>query len=153
MAYGTTFAVLLHQHRRAGEWTQEALAERSTVSVEAISALERGVRRKPRRATAELLADALGLELDTRRQFMEVACSIVEDPTARCICVRLRSSGRCQVESDGERGDALASAFIRAVTEMSPTDIAAAALSALHVLASSVSETNRDRPARPRPAA
>jgi len=56
-----SFARLLRRLRLRARLTQEELADRSGLSVEAISALERGFRRHPRRATRALLADALGL--------------------------------------------------------------------------------------------
>jgi predicted ATPase/transcriptional regulator with XRE-family HTH domain len=61
-AEGTaSFGLLLRRHRRAAGLTQEALAERAGLSVEAISALERGRRRAPHRDTVQLLAVALRL--------------------------------------------------------------------------------------------
>jgi tetratricopeptide (TPR) repeat protein/transcriptional regulator with XRE-family HTH domain len=57
-----SFASLLHGYRVAANLTQEELAERSGVSVRAISDLERGAKLRPQRATVEMLAD--GLELD-----------------------------------------------------------------------------------------
>ncbi len=45
--------------RVAAGLTQEALAERSEVSVDAISALENGRRSRPRRTTVSMLADGL----------------------------------------------------------------------------------------------
>ena len=58
---GATFDTLLRRHRRAAGLTQEALAERSGLSVNAISTLERGVRRRPYRGTIGQLAEALRL--------------------------------------------------------------------------------------------
>jgi len=55
------FGTLLKQHRLDAGFSQEALAARASVSVEAISALERGVRHAPRAETIGLLAVALGL--------------------------------------------------------------------------------------------
>lgn len=55
------FAPLLREYRVAAGLTQEALAARSGISVRAISDLERGIRRRPQRATMQLLADGLGL--------------------------------------------------------------------------------------------
>src|ERR1700730_2380113 len=55
------FASLLRRLRLRAALTQEELAERSGLSVEAISALERGFRRHPRTATLALLASALDL--------------------------------------------------------------------------------------------
>jgi predicted ATPase/DNA-binding XRE family transcriptional regulator len=65
------FARLLKRLRLRAALTQEELAERSGLSVEAISALERGVRRHPRRATLALLAGALGLAAAERDAFLE----------------------------------------------------------------------------------
>jgi transcriptional regulator with XRE-family HTH domain len=58
-----SFAELLRGFRGVRGLTQEELAERSGLSVYAISMLERGVRTAPRSSTVELLARAL--ELDT----------------------------------------------------------------------------------------
>lgn len=54
-------AALLRRHRAAAQFTQEDLAARSGVSVKAISALERGSRRRPQQKTLGQLATALGL--------------------------------------------------------------------------------------------
>jgi predicted ATPase/transcriptional regulator with XRE-family HTH domain len=67
------FGPLLRQWRRAASLTQEELAERAGMSVETISALERGVSRSPYRATIASLADALGLDRDGRAQLLEAA--------------------------------------------------------------------------------
>ena len=56
-----SFGDLLRRFRRAAHLSQEELAERARVSVDAISALERGARRAPQRQTLTLLAAALGL--------------------------------------------------------------------------------------------
>lgn len=68
-----TFAALLRRFRRATGLTQAELAEHAGLSPEAISALERGVNRTPRRETVDLLADALGLETQERAQFEQSA--------------------------------------------------------------------------------
>jgi transcriptional regulator with XRE-family HTH domain len=60
------FGELLRRHRVAANMTQEALAERSGMSLEAIVMLERGMRPFPRRSTVALLVDALGLAPDDR---------------------------------------------------------------------------------------
>jgi transcriptional regulator with XRE-family HTH domain len=65
------FGARLRRLRRRAGLTQEALAERSGLSVDAISALERGFRKYPRRATLELLAGALELEPPAREAFLE----------------------------------------------------------------------------------
>jgi predicted ATPase/DNA-binding CsgD family transcriptional regulator len=67
-------AVLLRLWAEAG-LTQEQLAARAGLSPNAIAALERGRRRVPRGATVELLAGALGLDGDTRAQFVAAARS------------------------------------------------------------------------------
>ena len=55
------FATLLRRHRIAAGLTQEELAERTGLSREAISLLERGERRTPYPHTIRALAQALGL--------------------------------------------------------------------------------------------
>ncbi|HEX6796634.1 MAG TPA: AAA family ATPase [Ktedonobacterales bacterium] len=57
----SAFGLLLRRLRQAAGLTQEELAERASLSVEGISALERGVNRAPRRDTITLLASALAL--------------------------------------------------------------------------------------------
>ena len=56
------FARALRRARLAAELTQEELAERAGVSARAISDLERGVNRSPRRDTIELIVEALKLD-------------------------------------------------------------------------------------------
>jgi predicted ATPase/transcriptional regulator with XRE-family HTH domain len=55
------FGDLLRDHRAAARLTQEQLADLAGLSLDAVSALERGVRKTPRRATVFALADALRL--------------------------------------------------------------------------------------------
>src|SRR5690348_2436271 len=69
------FGSLLRRHRQAAGLTQEELAERAGLSVEGISALERGVNRAPRKDTVELLAEALGLAAAARDAFAIAARS------------------------------------------------------------------------------
>jgi transcriptional regulator with XRE-family HTH domain len=64
-----TFATLLRQYRVAAHLSQEKLAERAGLSVAAISALERGVRKTPHMATVRLLAKALRLSAAERALF------------------------------------------------------------------------------------
>jgi len=68
-----TFGERLRRHRVAAGLTQEALAERSGVSVEAISALENGRRRSPRRDTVTMLADGLDLAPEARQELVAAA--------------------------------------------------------------------------------
>lgn len=68
----STFADLLRRYRQATGLTQEELAERARLSVQAIGALERGDRRAPRKETISLLAEALSLT-ETERAAFEAA--------------------------------------------------------------------------------
>ena len=67
------FGALLRRYRLAAGLSQEALAERARLSTEGVSALERGFRRTPQRGTLALLASALGLDDEKRREFEEAA--------------------------------------------------------------------------------
>ncbi len=58
----STFAELLRGFRHSAGLSQEELAARSGLSVDAVAALERGRRRIPRPLTIRLLAEALGLD-------------------------------------------------------------------------------------------
>ncbi len=68
-----SFAHLLKRHRVAAGLSQETLAERTGVSVDTISYLERDERHAPHKATLDLLIAALSLDDDSRRQIEEVA--------------------------------------------------------------------------------
>lgn len=70
-----TFAALLKRHRRNAGLTQEELAERAGLSARAISDLERGVKRTPRRDTLSLLINALELSEAEREQFQRAVGS------------------------------------------------------------------------------
>ena len=61
---GDTFGKVLRRFRRRAGLTQEGLAERAGLSANAISALERGERRRPYPHTVQALAAALGLDVD-----------------------------------------------------------------------------------------
>src|SRR5256885_1345208 len=61
-----SFGALLRRYRLAGGLSQEELAGRAGLSLQAVSALERGVRRAPHRDTVALLAQALALAPDQR---------------------------------------------------------------------------------------
>jgi len=67
-----TFGSLLRRARRAAGLSQEALAERAGISVDAVSALERGLSRAPHQDTLELLAEALQLSAEERMQWEQV---------------------------------------------------------------------------------
>src|SRR5919112_5265389 len=75
---------LLRQHRTAAGLTQEDLAERSGLSVDTISLLERGEHRRPHRYTMQSLAAALGLSQSDRIRF---------EMTARMPAVRADARG------------------------------------------------------------
>jgi transcriptional regulator with XRE-family HTH domain len=64
LAHPLPFGALLKRERLARGLTQEALAERAGLSTRAISDLERGVNRAPRKETLRLLAEALQLSAD-----------------------------------------------------------------------------------------
>ncbi len=67
------FGTQLRGLRKRADLTQEALADRSGLSVEGISALERGQRRRPRADTIDLLAAGLRLGPDDRRSLVAAA--------------------------------------------------------------------------------
>jgi len=81
---GPEFGRLLRQHRRASGLSQEELAQRAGLSVDAVAALERGRRRAPRPLTARMLADALGLDTADRITFLDTAAGPAED-AVRCV--------------------------------------------------------------------
>ena len=58
-------AGLLKKFRVQAGLSQQTLAERALISVQAVSALERGFRKAPYRATLERIADALALSHDS----------------------------------------------------------------------------------------
>jgi transcriptional regulator with XRE-family HTH domain len=70
---GGHFGNLLRYYRLAADLTQEALADRSGLSVLTISALERGVNQAPRRETLDLLGRALALRSDQVAAFEAAA--------------------------------------------------------------------------------
>jgi predicted ATPase/DNA-binding CsgD family transcriptional regulator/DNA-binding XRE family transcriptional regulator len=65
-----SFGEQLRRHREGAALTQEELAERAGITAMAISALERGERRRPYPNTVRALADALGLEETDRAEFV-----------------------------------------------------------------------------------
>ncbi len=75
------FGALLRQARAAAELTQEALAERASLSARTISDLERGLKLRPQAATLHLLMDALGLDAAARQRF-EAAAAAPSRPAA-----------------------------------------------------------------------
>jgi predicted ATPase/transcriptional regulator with XRE-family HTH domain len=71
------FGTLLRHYRLAARLSQEALAERAQMSVNGVSALERGYRRTPQRETLALLVSALALDDEQRREFEATAARSV----------------------------------------------------------------------------
>jgi transcriptional regulator with XRE-family HTH domain len=69
----TAFAALLRRFRRETGMTQAELAEKAGLSTEAVSALERGINRTPRRETVDLLSEALNLDEHNRVLFEQAA--------------------------------------------------------------------------------
>jgi predicted ATPase/transcriptional regulator with XRE-family HTH domain len=67
------FGEVLRRLRLAAGLSQEILAERARVSKQAVSALERGVRRAPQAQTLALLMDALALDATSRMQLETAA--------------------------------------------------------------------------------
>ncbi len=63
------FGTLLRTHRLAAGLSQDELAEKARMSANGISALERGIRRRPQRETLVFLASALGLSDEERLAF------------------------------------------------------------------------------------
>jgi predicted ATPase len=81
-AGSSDFAKLLRHHRRAAGLSQESLAERARMSSDGISSLERGHRRTPQRETLALLAGALALNDEQRRE-LEAAAARAEPRGSR----------------------------------------------------------------------
>src|SRR5919107_596121 len=77
------FGDLLRRYRNAAGLTQEDLAERSGLSVDTISLLERGEHRRPHRYTRQSLADALGLSQSDRIRFERAARKAAVNATTR----------------------------------------------------------------------
>jgi tetratricopeptide (TPR) repeat protein/transcriptional regulator with XRE-family HTH domain len=70
---GSAFGALLRRHREAVGLTQEELAERSGLSVRAISDLERGRTSRPYRRSVASLAGGLGLDDDAAADLLRTA--------------------------------------------------------------------------------
>ncbi|MDQ2808380.1 MAG: helix-turn-helix domain-containing protein [Chloroflexota bacterium] len=73
-----SFRELLRAYRLRARLTQEELAKRADLSLNAVSALERGVNQQPRKETVRLLAEALGLDPAERTAFTAAARAEVE---------------------------------------------------------------------------
>jgi len=75
-----SFAAQLKAHREAASFTQEELATIAGLSVHAISALERGERRRPQVETVRALSAALDLTGAAREALVESARASTESP-------------------------------------------------------------------------
>src|SRR5688500_11882210 len=80
---GSAFGERLRRLRLAAGLSQEALAERSGLSAQAIGALETGKRRRPYPHTVAALADALELTETERAALAEARVSAGSRPTAQ----------------------------------------------------------------------
>ncbi|HEX6445201.1 MAG TPA: tetratricopeptide repeat protein [Streptosporangiales bacterium] len=80
------FGALLRRFRLTAGLSQQALAERAGLSVDAVAALERGRRRNPRAFTVRVLADTLGLGERHREELVHAASGSV--PVARTDQIR-----------------------------------------------------------------
>ena len=70
---GLDFAALLKRLRAHAGVSQQTLAARAFISVQAVSALERGYRKAPYRDTLERIANALALSAESRTAFERAA--------------------------------------------------------------------------------
>ncbi|MFJ8833299.1 ATP-binding protein [Micromonospora aurantiaca] len=77
----TGLSDLLRGHRLAVGLTQAELAGRAGVGVRTVRDLERGRAVRPQRTTVDLLADALGLSGDERREFVDTARPAASRPS------------------------------------------------------------------------
>ena len=83
LTVSSDFGKVLRRHRLAAGLSQEALAERARMSSFAISALERGYRRRPQRKTLALLVDALTLDEEQRLELEAAAAGRPVTPRHR----------------------------------------------------------------------
>jgi transcriptional regulator with XRE-family HTH domain len=96
---GLTFGDLLRRHRDSAGLTQEDLAERTGLTSQAISLLERGVRRRPHKYTVQKLAEALELEGEELSSFEAAvrkpsARHTMAEPPRRTLPTPLTAAGR-----------------------------------------------------------
>jgi transcriptional regulator with XRE-family HTH domain len=99
---GLSFGGLLRRLRDEAGLTQDELAEAAQVSQRAISDLERGINRTARKDTAQLLADALGLDAKARDLF--VAAARGRGQAAARVAAREVLDVRSLTGCDDERG-------------------------------------------------
>lgn len=85
---GASFGAELRRLRLRAGLTQESLAKRAGISVNAVSALERGVRTRPYPHTRDALTKALGLTEDERLALR----TVIAEPSARSALPALPST-------------------------------------------------------------
>jgi predicted ATPase len=78
-----SFAMLLRRYRLLAGLSQEDLAERARLSLNAVGSLERGINRTPYPRTVALLADALNLDEERRAALVAAARSGLDDESSR----------------------------------------------------------------------
>ena len=84
MNAGPTFGTMLKEYRSALGLTQEELASRAGLTSKAVSALERGERKRPYPHTVRALAEALGLSEQERASLLSaVPGRTTEAPAAQ----------------------------------------------------------------------
>ncbi len=83
MAEQTSLSAVLKRFRMAAGLSQEMLAARASLSVRAISDLERGLHRTARVGTLDLLASALALSTQQRADLLAAARPDLDDPSTR----------------------------------------------------------------------
>ena len=81
LVHPLTFGVLLRRHRRATGLSQEALAERASISRRSISDMERGLPHRPRHETVTLLAEALHLSPPEHEELLTAAVRLRTRPS------------------------------------------------------------------------
>ena len=80
VAEGDELGAIIRRMRLARGLSQQQLAERSGLSVRAVSDLERGQRSRPRPETVRMLADALQLAPDDRQNLLAAAMPELQKP-------------------------------------------------------------------------
>ena len=90
------FGALLRARRIAAGFTQDGLAERARISVQAVGALERGVRFAPRGETLKLLTQALNLTGEDLAEFEAAARASIKVRVrgAQSLAITTQSSKR-----------------------------------------------------------
>ena len=77
---GPAFGAMLREHRAAAGLTQEELASKAGLTAKAVSALERGERKRPYPHTVRALSEALGLSERERASLLSAVPGRAADP-------------------------------------------------------------------------